>query len=129
MTTLALFDTHLLLWAAKGSAQLPAGARDLLADPDTAPHFSAASIWEVAIKSSLGRSDFAVDAEALAGALRAAGYIELAIQSADACAVANLPALHGDPFDRMLVAQAATQGVVLVTHDRTLARYPSTQLV
>lgn len=127
--TLALFDTHVLLWAAQGSDRLPAGAIDLLADPDTVPHFSAASIWEVAIKSALGRADFAVDARALAVALRSAGYVELPVTSASAAAVADLPALHGDPFDRILAAQAATEDVVLVTHDRMVARYPRTRLV
>jgi len=79
-----LLDTHLLLWAAAASARLPAAAQALLDDPDTAPLFSAASLWEVAIKRGLGRDDFRVDPRLLRRGLLADGYDELPITGAHA---------------------------------------------
>jgi PIN domain nuclease of toxin-antitoxin system len=86
--------------------------------------FSAASIWEVAIKSGLGRSDFRVDAHLLRRGLLDNGYAELAINGAHAAAVSQLPPIHRDPFDRMLLAQATAEGLTLVTADAVLASYP-----
>ena len=120
-----LLDTHLLIWAATDSKRLPRQALELVLDPDGTLHFSAASIWEVAIKSSLGRADFAVDAAVLRRGLLDNGYVELAVTSVHAAAVAGLPPLHEDPFDRLLVAQAASEGMVLVTVDAKLADYPA----
>jgi PIN domain nuclease of toxin-antitoxin system len=118
-----LLDTHLLLWAAAGSG-LPASVEAMLQDPDVAPMFSAASIWEVAIKAGLGRPDFKADANLLRRGLLDNGYVELPVTSAHAAAVTLLPALHKDPFDRLLVAQASVEGVVLLTADAMVARYP-----
>ncbi len=86
--------------------------------------FSAASIWEVAIKSGLGRADFRADANVLRRGLLDNGYVELPISAAHAAAVAHLPPIHKDPFDRMLIAQATIEGIVLVTADALVAQYP-----
>ena len=119
-----LLDTHLLLWTAAGDARLPEGITRRLNDERTQPLFSAASIWEVVIKSSLGRSDFKVDASVLRRGLVDNGYKELPITSAHTLAVAQLPDHHRDPFDRILAAQANEEGIELLTADRILATYP-----
>jgi PIN domain nuclease of toxin-antitoxin system len=119
-----LLDTHLLLWAAGEPMRLPAAARQLIDDADIQPMFSAASLWEVAIKSGLGRHDFRADARLLRRGLVDNGYEELAISGEHAVAVAALPPIHKDPFDRMLVAQSAVEGVTLLTTDTVVAQYP-----
>lgn len=119
-----LLDTHLLLWAAGAPERLPVAAAELIEDEANTPVFSAASLWEVAIKAGLGRADFTVDAGVLRRGLMENGYEELAITAAHACAVAALPPLHRDPFDRMLVAQALVEGVTLLTSDAALRGYP-----
>jgi PIN domain nuclease of toxin-antitoxin system len=102
-----LLDTQLLLWAAGQPERLPVGARTAIDDARNQLMFSAASLWEVAIKSGLGRADFRADARLLRRGLLDNGYDELAITSEHAVAIANLPPIHKDPFDRMLVAQSA----------------------
>ncbi len=119
-----LLDTHLLLWAASQPERVPAAAHKLIADPGNELLFSAASLWEVAIKSGLGRNDFSVDARVLRRGLLDNGYGELPILSAHAVAVAGLPPIHRDPFDRLLVAQATIEGIVLLTSDALVAQYP-----
>lgn len=119
-----LLDTHLLLWAAGCPEQLPAPARAMIEDPANSLVFSAASLWEIAIKSALGRSDFRADPALLRRGLLDNGYMELAITGRHAVLVAGLPPLHRDPFDRMLVAQATAEGLLLVTVDPAVARYP-----
>lgn len=119
-----LLDTHLLLWAAAGSEQLPEGVIQRLNDENTQPLFSAASIWEVVIKTGLGRKDFNVDAAMFRRGLLDNGYQELPITSAHTLAVGRLPDLHRDPFDRILAAQANEEGVELLTADQRLAEYP-----
>jgi PIN domain nuclease of toxin-antitoxin system len=119
-----LLDTHLLLWAAGQPERLSAAARTLLDDPANELLFSSASLWEVAIKSGLGRDDFRVDPRLLRRGLIDNGYLELPITSVHAVAVAGLPDLHRDPFDRILVAQATVEGVLLLTVDDVVARYP-----
>jgi PIN domain nuclease of toxin-antitoxin system len=119
-----LLDTHLLLWAAGAPDQLPAAARQLLEDPQYELLFSAASLWEIAIKRGLGRSDFQVDARVLRRGLLDNGYQELAITSAHAVSIDSLPAIHKDPFDRILVAQATVEGIILLTADALVAQYP-----
>lgn len=119
-----LLDTHLLLWAAGSPEQLPAAARALLEDSQNELLFSAASLWEIAIKRGLGRSDFKVDARLLRRGLLDNGYQELAVTSEHAVFIDSLPPLHKDPFDRMLVAQATVEGVILLTADALVAQYP-----
>ena len=116
-----LLDTHLLLWSATG--QLPRQAARLLDDPSHELFFSASSLWEVAIKSSLGRKDFEFDVQLLRRGLVDAGYTEVAVTASHAAALAGLPAIHKDPFDRMLLAQAAFEGLELVTNDEVLGKY------
>lgn len=118
-----LLDTHILLWAAAGSG-LSKGAVDLLNDPDNELYFSAGSIWEIAIKSGLGRPEFSLDAAAFRRALLESGYEEMAIAGAHASAVSALPDLHKDPFDRILIAQAVVEGVTLLTADLAVLAYP-----
>lgn len=119
-----LLDTDLLIWAAGFPERLPPEARDLIADTDNELQFSAASLWEVAIKSGLGRDDFAVDARLLRRGLLDNGYRELPLASQHAVAIEGLPAIHEDPFDRLLVAQAMVEGITLLTADEVVGRYP-----
>jgi len=119
-----LLDTHLLLWAAGMPDRLPEAARDLIESPAHELLFSAASLWEVTIKTGLSRDDFQVDARVLRRGLLDNGYTELPITSAHAVAVGSLPLLHRDPFDRLLVAQALTEGITLLTADALVAQYP-----
>ena len=120
-----LLDTHLLLWAAAMPDRLPASARKLLDDPRNEPIFSAASLWEVAIKNGLGRDDFRVDARRLRRGLMDNGYDELAITSEHAVALDSLPPIHKDPFDRILIAQSMVEGITLLTADPLVAQYPA----
>ncbi|QQR38386.1 type II toxin-antitoxin system VapC family toxin [Devosia rhizoryzae] len=119
-----LLDTHLLLWAAGDPDRLPAATRMVLEDDGITPVFSAASIWEVAIKRGLGREDFRVEPRLLRRGLLENGYVELGIASEHAAAVMDLPPIHKDPFDRMLIAQAMVSGIELMTADAIVARYP-----
>ncbi len=119
-----LLDTHVLLWVAGMPERLPTGARALIEDPANDPYFSAASLWEVAIKRGLGRDDFRVDPRLLRRALLENGHAELAVTGAHAVAVDLLPPIHGDPFDRLLVAQAQIEAMTLLTADEIVARYP-----
>ncbi len=93
-------------------------------DPDNELLFSAASLWEVAIKHGLGREDFQVDARLLRRGLLDNGYQELPIASEHAVAIDGLPTIHKDPFDRLLVAQAMVEGITLLTADPLVAQYP-----
>jgi len=119
-----LLDSHLLLWAAGTPERLPESARALFEDPGNELLFSAASLWEIAIKRGLGRSDFQVDARVLRRGLLDNGYSELSVTSQHAVAIDALPPLHRDPFDRILVAQAQVEGITLVTADEMVAKYP-----
>jgi len=118
-----LLDTHILLWALGAPAKLPAKARQEIIDPANQVLFSAASIWEIAIKSQLGRSDFVVDPEEISRAALESGFDELAVSAQHAALTARLPAHHRDPFDRMLVAQAMTEPAHLLTVDSMLKPY------
>lgn len=119
-----LLDTHVLLWAAGQPERLSPAARMLLEDPQNVLLFSAASLWEVAIKRGLGRVDFQVDPRLLRRGLLDNGYDELSITSEHAVGVDSLPQIHKDPFDRILIAQAMVEGIILVTADPWVARYP-----
>ncbi len=119
-----LLDTHLLLWAAGEPARLPAKARALLRNLENELLFSAASLWEVAIKHGLGRDDFRVDARLLRRGLLDNDYRELPIASNHLVALDSLPPIHKDPFDRILIAQATIEGILLLTVDSLVAEYP-----
>ena len=117
-----LLDTHLLLWAA--ADELPPQAERFIEDRANTLIFSTASIWEVVIKHGLGRQDFIVDPASLYGGLLGAGYQELPVLGRHTLLVSTLPPLHKDPFDRILLAQAASEGIPLLTADEFLLRYP-----
>lgn len=119
-----LLDTHLLLWAAGHPDRLSEAAVALIESPDHTLMFSAASLWEIAIKQGLRRADFQVDARLLRRGLLDNGYQELPIGSDHAVAISGLPPIHKDPFDRLLVAQATVEGITLLTADALLAQYP-----
>ena len=118
-----LLDTHLLLWAAGQPKRLSKKARALISDPEAGLLFSPASLWEIAIKRGLGRQDFQVEPRLLRRGLLDNGYGELPVTSEHAIAVGELPPLHKDPFDRMLVAQSIVEGVTLLTADALVAQY------
>jgi len=119
-----LLDTHLLLWAAGEPMRLSKRARTLIGNPSNELLFSAASLWEVAIKRGLGREDFKVDARLLRRGLLDNGYSELPIISDHVVATESLPLIHKDPFDRVLVAQATVEGITLLTIDPLVSQYP-----
>jgi PIN domain nuclease of toxin-antitoxin system len=118
-----LLDTHMLLWAAAGNLSAEA-ARYIENDSNTLL-FSSASIWEIVIKRSLGRSDFIVEPASLYSGLISAGYEELPIIGKHTLLIPALQPLHKDPFDRILLSQAISEGIPLLTSDKLLARYPS----
>jgi PIN domain nuclease of toxin-antitoxin system len=118
-----LLDTHLLLWAAQDSIRLSGEARSLIEDPVNEIYFSVVSLWEIAIKKGLGQTDFQVDARVLRRELLDADYQELVIASEHVVFVDALPLLHKDPFDRLLVAQATVEGIMLLTQDNLVAGY------
>ena len=119
-----LLDTHLLLWAAGKPNRLTPTARKLIVSPSNELLFSAASVWEVAIKRGLGRSDFQADPRLLRRGLLDNGYTELPVLSDHVVAIESLPRIHKDPFDRLLVAQATVEGITLLTADSVVAEYP-----
>ncbi|MFM7567393.1 MAG: type II toxin-antitoxin system VapC family toxin [Betaproteobacteria bacterium] len=119
-----LLDTHLLLWAAEGGRRIPGKLRKLISNEEHALFFSVASLWEIAIKAGLGRPDFTLDASVFRRLLIDNGYTEIAISGSHVITANSLPPLHRDPFDRLLVAQAISEGFTLLTSDPALAGYP-----
>jgi PIN domain nuclease of toxin-antitoxin system len=119
-----LLDTHLLLWAAGQPGRLSLEARKFIDNPANELLFSAASLWEVVMKRGLGRDDFKVDARVLRRGLLDNGYSELPVVSNHVVAIASLPAIHKDPFDRVLIAQATVEGITLLTTDSLVSKYP-----
>ncbi|KAB8122901.1 type II toxin-antitoxin system VapC family toxin [Komagataeibacter medellinensis] len=119
-----LLDTHLLLWAAGNPGKLSADARTFMEASLNILMFSAASLWEVMIKAALGRTDFQVDPHLLRRGLIENGYKDLPVTSQHAVTVGQLPDIHRAPFDRILVAQATVEGILLLTHDPLVQSYP-----
>jgi PIN domain nuclease of toxin-antitoxin system len=124
-----LLDTHILLWMAAEPEKLSAHALNLLEDLDNTLYFSAASIWEIAIKTGLERQDFKVNPREIRAQLLGKGLSEIAINGLHAISVGDLPAIHKDPFDRILLAQAMREDITLLTTDAILARYPGPLMV
>jgi PIN domain nuclease of toxin-antitoxin system len=120
-----LLDTHLLLWGAFRRDRLPPSARALILDSENQLVFSVVSLWETAIKTQLGRDDFRVDARLLRRGLLDNRYEELTVTGDHAIAIGQLPPLHKDPFDRLLVAQSIVEGITLLTVDPIVSRYPA----
>lgn len=123
-----LLDTHVALWAITDSPKLPKKAREMIESPKSSIWISAATIWEIAIKHGLGRGDMPVSGQDALRYFRDSGYRFLSVEPEHAAAVEELPAHHGDPFDRILVAQALTEPMRLITHDPVVARYNDTIL-
>lgn len=121
-----LLDTHVALWAITDSPKLPLKARELIASPKSNVWISTASIWEIAIKHSLGRGDMPISGQDALRYFSESGYRRLPIEVEHAVAVEDLPAHHSDPFDRILVAQALVEPMRLMTHDALVALYSDT---
>jgi PIN domain nuclease of toxin-antitoxin system len=118
-----LLDTHILMWALIEPNRLPPIIRSKLEDPSHEVIFSVASIWEIAIKAGLGKSDFRVALDEIVETAHESGFVELPINVRAALRVQTLPHHHRDPFDRLLVAQAMCEPAVLYTADPQLAAY------
>lgn len=118
-----LLDTHILLWAASDPQHIPERTQALLLDPANKLFFSVASLWEIVIKCGLGRNDFTVDPQRLRRLLIANGYTELPVLAEHVLHVNRLPTLHKDPFDRLLIAQAQTEAMLLITVDSMVIQY------
>lgn len=118
-----LLDTHVILWALVSPKKIPAKTRTIIQSGETDVFFSAASIWEIAIKAALGRLSSTVNAAEIAHAAIESGFEELPVRSRSAAQVAALPMHHRDPFDRLLIAQALTEPARLFTVDRALLPY------
>lgn len=118
-----LLDTHVALWALTDDPRLSANARALILEPTHRIAVSAASVWEIAIKHALGRGDMPISGGTALGWFRASGYDLLPVTAEHAAAVEELPLHHRDPFDRLLVAQAQTEPMRLLTRDPVVALY------
>lgn len=121
-----LLDTHVALWAIADSPKLPAMARQLILSARTTVWVSVVSVWEIAIKHTLGRGDMPLSGKRAQQYFVDSGYRLLAIEADHVLAVEDLPLHHHDPFDRLLVAQALTEPLRLMTHDTMVARYSDT---
>lgn len=127
-----LLDTHIALWALNENARLSQAARELITDTDNMIMVSVATLWEISIKHPLDRkggSAMPISGATAFELFERAQYQLLPVTAAHAVAVETLPAIHGDPFDRLLVAQALTEPLRLVTGDRMLARYSDTVIL
>jgi PIN domain nuclease of toxin-antitoxin system len=118
-----LLDSHLLVWISEDSPKLPKAVRLMLEEEDHSFFFSAVSLWELAIKSSLGKRGYLVNVRQLYSELVDHRYGEISLSTRHAFALENLPAIHKDPFDRILIAQAMSEGITLLTSDETVALY------
>jgi PIN domain nuclease of toxin-antitoxin system len=118
-----LLDTHILIWAAKDLPRLSAAARAIMLAPENERFFSVCSIWEIAIKTALGRQAVVSDATDFRDLMLANGYQELPILASHVLYTSKLPAIHKDPFDRLLVAQSLVERLTLITSDATVASY------
>ena len=118
-----LLDTHILLWTLVDPDKVPGPMRRKIEDTANRVWFSAASIWEIAIKHSLAKADFTVEPATIWKAARETGLEELAVTAEQSIGVDALPWLHRDPFDRLLVAQARAIGMKLLSVDPKVNAY------
>ncbi|MGE6742272.1 type II toxin-antitoxin system VapC family toxin [Allorhizobium pseudoryzae] len=118
-----LADTHTLAWFAEDAAELTADMRAIIEDDENILFFSSASIWELAIKKALKKVNFRLEPRTLHRALLINGFEELSVTSFHALLVETLPPIHKDPFDRLLIAQATHEDMLLLTSDATVAQY------
>lgn len=121
-----LLDTHIALWALSGDSKLPAAAEKMITDEANRVFFSIASMWEISIKHALKPDRMPLSGTEFLHYCEQAGYERLSIHERHVLALESLPPLHADPFDRILVAQAQADGLLLVTHDAVLAAYGDT---
>lgn len=119
-----LVDTNVLIWMSMQSSRLSRETTEILENSGNTVWFSAISILEVAIKQSLRKAHFNVDPQRLRSMLIAEGYLELPVTGAHAVRVLDLPLIHRDPFDRLLIAQALAEDLLLMTSDHVIANYP-----
>lgn len=125
-----LLDSHILLWLAWGKTEnLSSQAVELLDDPHNELYFSLASLWEIAIKSSLGKPDFEVDVAALEQGLISVGCRAVAIELPHILKQAQLPFIHRDPFDRLLLAQAEIENLFFITADAMILKYQKSYVI
>jgi PIN domain nuclease of toxin-antitoxin system len=122
-----LLDTHVLFWFLTAPERLRAGTYERINDPGIDVLYSALNLWELATKRAKGQLPF--DEAVIQSGIDAQSFIELPITSRHGLAAGALPRLHGDPFDRMLIAQAMVEGLTLVTHDWLIHRYPAVALM
>jgi len=119
-----LLDTHFILWLPIGGVGIGRTAKTIIDDSANGFVFSAASLWEIALKRARYGNNFAYDPRTIRAEMLQNGYEELSVQGSHVVAVDTLPYIHKDPFDRLLIAQAMIEGITLLTADATIARYP-----
>lgn len=124
-----LLDTHIALWAITDDAKLSLVARELIVSPDNVVWVSAASVWEIAIKRAQGRGNMPISSQQALEFFKQSGYRILPIDAKHATVVENLPAHHQDPYDRILVAQALSEPMRLITHDPKISLYSDTVIL
>lgn len=124
-----LLDTHIALWAIADSPRLNAQTKQTILNPKNTLWVSTVSLWEIAIKHSLGKGDMPVDAKQALNYFQAAGYQILPIYAEHTLAIAELPYHHQDPFDRLLIAQSMTEPMRLMTHDTQIEKYGNMALM
>lgn len=120
-----LLDTHALIWLAGEPEKLSNDAISILSDDNNRFYFSSVSIQEIAIKTALNKPSFSIDAEAMTQGLLSAGYLELPMNATHAYNLADLPEMHQDPLDRIIVSQAKMESLTLITNDRNIIKYCS----
>lgn len=118
-----LLDSHLLVWLVGASYRLPLDAREIIENPDHEIFFSSASIWELSIKYSSGKIGLELPPRMLYRVLIESDFQELAVTATHALEVESLQPIHKDPFDRILIAQSMSEGMLLLTSDETIAQY------
>ena len=127
-----LLDTHIALWSLSDNKRLSRRARTLVSDSRNKIFVSAASIWEISVKHSQGRKHgraIVIPGREALKLFQESGFEVLVVTADHAAAVDDLPTLHGDPFDRLIVAQALSEPLRLVTHDEKLSAYSDSILL
>jgi PIN domain nuclease of toxin-antitoxin system len=118
-----LLDTHIILWAATDVKRLSRKAKTILEDMANVLYFSPISLWEISVKHAKHPDQMAITSEQARELAVKMGFIELPVRSRHGVDIANLPDIHNDPFDRMLITQARSDGLKLVSHDHKVAAY------
>ena len=118
-----LLDTHIILWAGFDVKRLSRKAKSILEDPENVLYFSPVSLWEISIKHEKHPEQMAITSERVREIAIKMGFIELPVRSRHGVNIANLPDIHNDPFDRMLITQARSDGLYLLSHDDKVIAY------